>query len=126
MTTAFNPDFSATSIEGGVDTHTVLSLTLPQAPGLSLKPLRASNESGMFTVIVRMCSGTQLAPLVHLGAMDLLVLSGSMTYPEGPPAGTLEPGTWGYVPANARIARLRADEDVECLVNCYASGVPGR
>lgn len=119
MTTAFNPDFNATGLEGGIDTHTVPWLTLPQAPGLSLKPLRASNESGMFTVIARMRSGTQLAPLVHLGAMDLLVLSGSMTYPEGPLAGTLAAGTWGYVPANTRIARLHADEDVECLINCY-------
>ena len=119
MTTAFNSDFSPTGIEGGIDTHTVPWLTLPQAPGLLLKPLRASNESGMFTVIVRMSGGTQLAPLVHLGGMDLLVLSGSMTYPEGPLAGTLEAGAWGYVPANTRIARLYADEDVECLLNCY-------
>ena len=119
MSTACNSDVSPTGIEGGVDTHSVPWLTLPQAPGLLLKPLRASNESGMFTVIARMRSGTQLAPLVHLGAMDMLVLSGSMTYPAGPMAGTLAAGTWGYVPANTRIASLRADEDVECLLNCY-------
>ena len=119
MTTAFNPDFSPTGIEGGVDTHSVPWLTLAQAPGLFLKPLRASNESGMFTVIARLRSGTQLAPLVHLGAMDMLVLSGSMTYLEGPLAGPLDAGTWGYVPANTRSAGLRAAEDVECLINCY-------
>ena len=119
MTTAFNPDFSPTGIEGGVDTHCVPWLTLAQAPGLFLKPLRASNESGMFTVIARLRSGTQLAPLVHLGAMDMLVLSGSMTYLEGPLAGTLEAGTWGYIPANTRSAGLRANNDVECLINCY-------
>ncbi len=119
MSTAFNSDVSATGMEGGIDTHRVPWLSLPQAPGLLLKPLRASNESGMFTVIARMERGTQLAPLVHLGAMDLLVLSGSMTYPAGPLASTLHAGVWGYVPANTRIARLHADEDVECLLNCY-------
>lgn len=119
MSTAFNPDFNPTGIEGGVDTHALPWLTLPQAPGLELKPLRASNEFGMFSAIARLRRGTRLAPLVHLGAMDLMVLSGSFTYPEGPLAGTHPAGTWGYVPANARIARLHADEDVECLVNCY-------
>jgi quercetin dioxygenase-like cupin family protein len=119
MSTASNPGFNPTGIEGGVDTHSVPWLTLPQAPGLFLKPLRASNESGMFTVIARMGSGTQLAPLVHLGAMDLLVLSGAMTYPAGPLAGTLDAGVWGYVPANTRSAGLYANEDVEFLLNCY-------
>ncbi len=119
MSTAFNPDFNPTGIEGGVDTHAVPWLTLPQAPGLELKPLRASSESGMFSAIARVRRGTRLGALVHLGAMDLMVLSGALTYAEGPLAGTHGPGTWGYVPANARIAGLGADEDVECLVNCY-------
>jgi hypothetical protein len=119
MNTSYNSDFKPTGIEGGVDTNLLPWITLPQAPGLSLKPLRASTESGMFSVIARMEKGTELSELVHLGAMDMLILSGKMTYPEGPMAGTLEPGVWGYVPANARIARLKADEDVEFLVNFY-------
>lgn len=119
MNPGYNPHFESTGIEGGIDTHCVPWIELPQAPGISFKPLRASNESGMFTAIARMTKGTVLAPLIHLGAMDLFVLSGSMTYPEGPLAGTLQPGTWGYVPANAKIARLAADADVEFLVNCY-------
>lgn len=119
MNTGYNPDFNPTGIEGGIDTHLVPWIALPQAPGMSIKPLRASSESGMFTVIARMEQGTELAALVHLGAMDLLVLSGAMTYPEGLFAGTLQAGTWAYVPANSRIARWRADEDVEFLVNFY-------
>jgi hypothetical protein len=51
--------------------------------------------------------------------MDMMVLSGAMTYPEGPMAGTLTTGTWGYAPANSRIDRLVADEDTEFLANFY-------
>jgi len=119
MNTGYNPEFSPTGIEGGIDTNILPWIELPQAPGMSLKPLRASNESGMFSVIVRLAEGTQLPQLVHLGAMDMMVLSGTMSYPEGPMAGLLEPGTWGYVPANARIDRLSAEEDVEFLANFY-------
>jgi hypothetical protein len=119
MNTGYNPDFNPTGIEGGIDTNLLPWINLPQAPGMSIKPLRASTESGMFSVIARMEKATVLPELVHLGAMDMIVLSGSMTYPEGPMAGTLEPGTWGYVPANSKIARLSADEDVEFLMNCY-------
>ena len=73
----------------------------------------------MFTVVVKLEQGSELARLVYLGAMDLMVLSGAMTYPEGPLAGTLEPGTWGYVPANARIERLVAAQETEFLANFY-------
>ncbi len=119
MNTGYNPEFNPTGIEGGVDTNFIPWIDLPQAPGMSIKPLRASTESGMFSVIVRLQKGTELSGLVYLGAMDMLVLSGSMTYPDGPMAGTLEPGTWGYAPANARIQRIVADQDTEFLGNFY-------
>ncbi len=119
MNAGYNPEFNPTGIEGGVDTNTLPWITLPQAPGMSIKPLRASSESGMFSVVVKIAQGSELAGLVYLGAMDMIVLSGRMNYPDGPMAGTLEPGTWGYVPANARIHRLVADEEVEFLANFY-------
>ena len=119
MNASFNPEFDPTGIEGGVDTNRLPWLAVPQAPGLLLKPLRASRESGMFSFIARLPRGTALASLVQLGAMNLMVLSGALTYPEGPMQGRLGPGTWGYVPANARIARLMAEEDTEFLANCY-------
>ena len=119
MSIGYNPDFNPTGIEGGIDTNLVPWIDLPQAPGIAVKPLRASTESGMFTVVARVKEGTRLGELVHLGAMDMMVLSGSMTYAKGPMAGTLHPGTWGYVPANARIAGLSANEDVEFLANFY-------
>ena len=126
MTIGYNPDFNPTGIEGGIDTNLVPWIDLPQAPGMSIKSLRASSESGMFTVVARVKKGTRLGELVHLGAMDMLVLSGSMTYAQGPMAGTLHPGTWGYVPANARIAGLSACASARRLIRVLPSRSPSR
>ena len=119
MNSGYNPEFNPTGIEGGVDTNAIPWIDLPQAPGMAIKPLRASTESSMFTVVVKLTAGTELAGLIYLGAMDMIVLSGTLSYPEGPMAGDLGPGTWGYVPANARIDRLVAQEDTEFLANFY-------
>lgn len=119
MNTSYNPEFDPSGIEGGVDTNALPWIALPHAQGVAIKPLRASSESGMFSVIARISAGTRVAGLVHLGAMDLLVLSGALRYDEGPLASTLGPGTWGYVPANARIASMSAAVDTELLANCY-------
>ena len=119
MNAGYNPEFNPTGIEGGVDTNHIPWIDIPGAPGMAIKPMRASSESGMFSVIVKVAAGTELKGLVYLGAMDMIILSGSMRYPDGPMAGTLQPGTWGYVPANARIERFIADEDCEFLGNFY-------
>ena len=119
MNTGYNPEFNPTGIEGGIDTNALPWIDLPQAPGVSIKPLRASSESGMFSTVVRIAGGSELSSIVYLGAMDMIVLSGRLTYPSGPMSGTLEPGTWGYVPANARVDRFIAEEDTEFLANFY-------
>ena len=119
MNTGYNPEFNPTGIEGGIDTNELPWIEMPQAKGMSIKPLRASTESSMFTVVVKLDAGTELSGLIYLGAMDMIVLSGNMSYPEGPMAGDLEPGVWGYVPANAKIDRLVANEDTEFLANFY-------
>jgi hypothetical protein len=51
----------------------------------------------------------------------MLVLSGTLNYPSGPMAGALDPGTWGYIPANAKVDRFIATEDVEFLGNFYGA-----
>ena len=51
--TGYNPEFNPTGIEGGIDTNALPWIDLPQAPGMAIKPLRASSESGMFTVVVK-------------------------------------------------------------------------
>ena len=92
MNEGYNPEFNPTGIEGGIDTNALPWIELSQAPGMAIKPLRASIETGVFTVVVRLRKGTELSGLVYLGAMDMMVLAGTMSYPEGPMNGDLEPG----------------------------------
>ncbi len=119
MNTGYNPDFNPTGIEGGVDTNLIPWLEWPAVPGMAFKPLRASAESGMFSAVIRLTAGTQMPRTVHLGAMDLFVLSGAFTFPEGPLATRVTPGTFGYVPANTGIAAVEVTETVEYLGNFY-------
>ena len=77
---AFNPEFDPDGAEGGVDTNLLPWLPLSGVAGLSLKPLRASMESGMFSMIVRLEKGAVLDRLLSLSGMDLLVHSGAMDY----------------------------------------------
>ena len=119
MTDGYNPDIAPTGIEGGVDTNALPWLDIPQAPGLRFKPLRASGETGMISAMVGLAAGTELAPAVHLGAADLLVLSDHMRYTQEPLAATVGPGTWGYIPANSRVEGLVVDADTELLMNLH-------
>ena len=119
MSEAYNPDYSATGIEGGVDTNQLPWLEAKPGTDLTIKPLRASHETGMFSVIVQLPADRPLQHLMFLGAMDLFVLSGQLHIPNGPLAGNLGPGTFGYIPANVRMESLAASETVEMLCNCY-------
>jgi len=47
------------------------------------------------------------------------ILSGKLSYANGPLKGSIGPGAWGYSPANCRMDGMRADEDTEYLVNYY-------
>ena len=77
---AFNPDFEPDGAEGGVDTNLLPWLPLAGVAGFSLKPLRASMESGMFSLIVRLEKGETVERLLSLSGRDLLVLSGALDY----------------------------------------------
>ena len=79
---SFNPEFDPDGAEG-VDTNLLPWLPLSGVAGLCLKPLRASMESGMFSLIVRLEKGTSLERLLSLSGMDLLVLSGSLDCVDG-------------------------------------------
>ena len=118
---AFNPEFDPDGAEGGVDTNLLPWLPLSGVAGFSLKPLRASMESGMFSVIVRLEKGAVLERLLSLSGMDLLVLSGALDYADDSGESHLEPGIWGYLSANTCMQRLTAAEESELLVNCYGA-----
>ncbi len=119
MTVSYNPDFDPTGIEGGVDTNTLPWIALPHANGLAVKPLRASAETGVFTSVMRLAAGTAWPATVHLGAMDMLVLSGELSCAGNGIAGNFGAGTFGYIPANSRLDGIRAGVDTELLVTCH-------
>lgn len=117
----YNPDFDPSGIEGGVDTHTLPWIALPHAAGLSVKPLRASAETGVFTAVMQLRAGSVWPATVHLGAMDLLVLSGELRFTGGDISGRFGPGSFGYIPANARVNGIHAEQDTEILATCHGA-----
>jgi len=114
---SFNPDYDPTGIEGGVDTNRLPWLEVAGVPGVSIKPMRASTESGMFSLIVKFDQGLGLDRLLCLGSADLLVLSGCLICRDHSGTSRLEPGTWGYMAANTRVEFLVAETEAECLMN---------
>jgi len=118
---AFNPEFDPDGAEGGVDTNQLPWLPLPGVAGLSFKPLRASMESGMISLIIRLEAGCSIDRLLPLSGMDLLVLSGTLDYSDAAGTTHLEPGVWGYLAANTCLETLQACDAAELLVNAYGA-----
>lgn len=116
---SYNPDYDPTGLEGGVDTNTLPWIAVRQVEGLSFKPLRASKETGLFSVLLRIEKGTTLPEAVGMGGLDLLVLSGKLVYTQDSKTSILRPGSWGFMPANKPIAPLVAEEATELLCTCY-------
>ena len=86
-----------------------------------MKTVRASMESGMFSLIMKIDESRHLPSSIFLGGLDLLVLSGEVHYAEVAETSILTPGTWGYLPANTRTTSIRATQEAEILVNCFNS-----
>jgi hypothetical protein len=70
-------------------------------------------------VIIRLEAGSGLPPAVYLGGLDLMVLSGALTYNQDGSDSLLEPGIWGYVSANSRVGEITASEASELMVNFH-------
>jgi quercetin dioxygenase-like cupin family protein len=88
-------------------------------PGLHLKIMRVSAETGIVSAMVR--QNGQAVPHYHLGASDFMMLSGRIGYRAGPAEG-YGPGMWFYEPAGARheaTQRVKEDEDLIYLANIY-------
>ena len=115
----YNPEWEPDGIEGGVDTHALPWIPLVTMPGCSFKPLRASRETGHFTIVVRQPKGVTQPRQVLLGAQDMFILSGKLSYGAGPMKGEVGPGVWGYAPAGAAIEGVAAVEDTEYLATYY-------
>lgn len=117
----FNPDFQPTGIEGGVDTNLLPWIAIEAVDGMSIKTMRASGETGAFSVIIKLDSGATMPAAVYLSGMDMLLLSGSIRYSQGDQVSLITPGTWGYISANSKVAGMYAETDSEMLVNFYGA-----
>jgi hypothetical protein len=116
----YNPEWNPAGDEGGVDTNTLPWIPLPHIPGCSVKPLRVSKETGAFTMVLKLPKGTVVPDHVLLGASDTFIISGKLTYAQGPLKGEVGPGIWGYTPALVRMQGTTAAEDTEYLQTFYA------
>lgn len=116
-----NPEYDPTGIEGGVDTNLLPWIAIPEVPGMSLKTMRASAETGSYSVIVKLDAGAKMPAAVYLSGMDLTLLSGQITYRQDDQESLVTPGTWGYISANSKVAEMRADEESEFLANFYGA-----
>jgi len=116
----YNPEWDPDGNEGGVDTNSLPWLPLSMLPGCSIKPLRASRETGSFVALFKVAKGFAFPKTYYLGASDSFVLSGNITFPNGPMSGSMGAGYWGYVPGNVVIEGAFAEEDTEYLATHYA------
>src|SRR5438876_985333 len=69
----------------------------PLGPGTWFKLLRASEETGVWTSLIKMEAGSRFAPHKHLGAAEFFVIRGEFDYR----AGTAKAGDYGYEPLGA-------------------------
>jgi anti-sigma factor ChrR (cupin superfamily) len=69
-------------------------------PGVDFKLLRASPETGVFTLLLRTVAGASLPRHRHLGAGEYYMVSGKMLVRGGKERGgvTAVAGDWGYEP----------------------------
>ena len=115
----YNPEYNPTGVEGGIDANALPWIAVDAVPGLSFKPLRASAESGLFSVIVKIDGGKNLPPATYFSGLDLLLLSGELSYARDGVVSTLRPGAWGYFAANTHGSAFEAGEDSELLCTFY-------
>lgn len=123
MAANYNPEYNPTGVEGAIDTNILPWLALQHLPGIALKPLRASIETGFFSVILKLEAEARLPSAICLGGLDLMVLSGALSYVQDGQQSLLEAGVWGYVSANSRIDAISAEAESELLVNFHNAAV---
>lgn len=116
---SYNPDYDPTGLEGGVDTNTLPWIDVDGVSGLAFKPMRASTESGMFSIIIKIAAGAALPPATYFNGLDILLLSGDVAYTADGKTSVLKPGAWGYFAANTHGGILAARSDAELLCTFY-------
>lgn len=84
-------------------------------PGTWFKLLRISEETGAWTILIKMEKGSRFAPHKHLGAAEFFVTKGSFDYR----AGTAKVGDYGYEPLGAIHGATTATEETEYTFTAY-------
>ena len=119
----FNPEYNPLGAEGSIDTNAMPWIPIKDVSGLYVKPIRVSPESGMFSIIFKLDQGCSFPSSIYLGGMDLLVLSGQLSYVQEENESVLAPGTWGFISANSKVNSITANEEAEVLANFYSAVV---
>ena len=68
-----NPQYNPIGVADCIDTNKLPWMPLPNVPGMSIKPARASGETGIFSLIFKLDAGSALPASVYLGGMDMLI-----------------------------------------------------
>mgnify|MGYP007005172854 CR=1 FL=1 len=63
---AANPEYNPSGVGDCIDTNKLPWIPIPNAPGMSIKPARASGESGIFSLIFKLEAGSSLPASVYL------------------------------------------------------------
>tara|TARA_Y100001970_G_scaffold6943_2_gene7971 strand:+ start:27970 stop:29037 length:1068 start_codon:yes stop_codon:yes gene_type:complete len=121
MSEVANPEYNPAGVGDCIDTNKIPWIPMKAVPGMSIKPARASSESGIFSLIFKIEAGSSLPASVYLGGMDLLILSGKAEYEQEDSKSILNPGTWGFISANSKVNAFIALEDTEVLANFHSA-----
>ena len=62
---AANPEYNPSGVGDCIDTNKLPWIPIPNAPGMSIKPARASGESGIFSLIFKLEAGSSLPASVY-------------------------------------------------------------
>lgn len=84
-------------------------------PGTWFKLLRVSEETGVWTSLIKMAAGSRFAPHKHLGAAEFFVVKGEFDYR----AGTAKAGDYGYEPLGAIHGATTCTVESEYVITTY-------
>jgi 2,4'-dihydroxyacetophenone dioxygenase len=87
----------------------------PLGPGTWFKLLRVSEETGVWTSLIKMEAGSRFAPHKHLGAAEFFVIRGEFDYR----AGTAKAGDYGYEPLGAIHGATTCTVESEYVITTY-------
>jgi len=88
---------------------------LPLGPGTWFKLLRISEETGVWTSLIKMEAGSRFAAHKHLGAAEFFVIKGEFDYR----AGTAKAGDYGYEPLGAMHGATTCTVESEYVITTY-------